>query len=203
MRGRSHWAVAGGLAGALMTLSGCGPESPSTPSSTEAAAGSSAASVATEAPPASKADLPTSNWTYDTQKDEMRGTTSSFATVSSENDLNFGFPYKGGPARLTVRKRPEDGLSVAVQVEGQFLCNAYSGATVAVKFDSGPIQHFTCSEPSDASTGTLFIDGEQRFVSSLKAAKKIIVEAEFFQEGKRQMVFNVAGLQWPPKPPAS
>lgn len=129
----------------------------------------------------------------------MRGTTSYFARVSSENVLRLGFPYDSDNARLTLRRRPSDGLSVMLSAPGQFLCNSWDDDTVAVKFDDGPIQHFTCAEPEDATTGLLFINSEGRFIERLKKAKRLIIEAQMFQAGPQQMTFNVEGLAWPPK----
>jgi len=140
-----------------------------------------------------------SGWSYDTSKDEMRGTTTSYARVDSENTISLGFPYDADNARLTIRKRSEDGTSVMIHAPGQFLCNSYNDDTVAVKFDSGPIQRFSCSEPDDATTGVLFINSEARFVSKLKSSKRVIIEANFFQAGRQQMIFKVGGLDWPQK----
>jgi hypothetical protein len=42
----------------------------------------------------------------------------------------------------------------------------------------------------------LFIDNEARFVAQLKKARRLRVEATFYQEGSRGIEFNVEGLQW-------
>jgi hypothetical protein len=155
------------------------------------------------APEASAPPEPSANWSYRSDRDEMRNTTSHFASVSSENVLSLGFPYDAENARLVLRKRPSDGLSVMLNAPGQFLCRSYDDDTVAVKFDDGPIQRFTCAEPDDASTGTIFINSEARFVEKLKSSKRLIVEAQMYQAGPQQMTFNVEGLEWPPKSPAA
>lgn len=137
-----------------------------------------------------------SKWSYSEDVDQMRGSKTRYASVTSENELSFGFPYKGGRATLTLRRRPEDGLNVILDVKGQFLCSSFRNNTVAVKFDDGPIQRFACLEPSDARTGEIFINSENRFVAKLRKARTVIIEAEFYQEGRRQMQFDVAGLDW-------
>jgi hypothetical protein len=154
------------------------------------------------APPVAKAAqsdapaIPTSGWVYQRSKDEMRGTTSKFAVLKSSNFLIFGFPYKGGAARLALRQRPEDGLNVILTIDGQFLCSQFTNDTVAVKFDDGPIRRFECSRPKEESSGSIFINDEQTFLSRLRKAKKVIIEADFYREGPKQMVFNVGGLDW-------
>jgi len=42
----------------------------------------------------------------------------------------------------------------------------------------------------------LFIHPEPKFIAHAKIAKKMIVEAEFYQEGMQDMEFNTAGLKW-------
>jgi hypothetical protein len=145
---------------------------------------------------------PTSEWRYDTQKDEMRGTTAYYASIDSENQVSVGAPYDDDVARLSVRKRPEDGLNIILRAPGQFLCHSYTEGYVSVKFDGGPIERYTCSEPSDSSSGQLFINSERKFLSKLKTAKRLVIEAEFFQAGRKQMVFNVASLEFPGGEPA-
>jgi hypothetical protein len=76
-----------------------------------------------------------------------------------------------------IRKRPSDGLSVMLRAPGQFLCRSYDDDRIAVKFYDGPIQHFTCSEPDDATSGLLFINSEGLFVEHLKSAKRVIMGA--------------------------
>jgi hypothetical protein len=144
----------------------------------------------------SNATSQTGKWEYSDDKDTMRGTTSRYARLNSENELKFGFPYDGGVARLTIRKRPEDGLNVLLTIKGQFICSSISETTVAIKFDNGRIQHFRCAETTDGSSGTLFIQNEKKFVQQLKKAKQLTIEAEFFREGEKQMLFDVAGLIW-------
>jgi len=150
-----------------------------------------AAPASAPVPPA-----PRTNWSYTSSKDEMRGTTTRFAMISSDNQLNFGFPYSRGAANLTVRQRPEDGLNIIVQVEGQFTCSSFTDDTVSVKFDDGPIRQYDCSTASDGSADTLFIRGAAGFLAKLQKAEKLIIEAEFFQQGRHQMVFSTNGLEW-------
>jgi hypothetical protein len=153
-----------------------------------AAAGGADATMASE---------PASKWDYSESKDEMRGTTSKTASVTSENTVDLQFPYGDVRGQIWIRRRPEDGLNVAFAVEkGQVLCHSYSDDYVSMKFDDGPIQKFRCTGSSDGSTETAFIEDEGRALAGLKRAKRTIVEAEFFQQGRQQFVFDTAGLNW-------
>lgn len=127
----------------------------------------------------------------------MRGTTSRFASIASENEVDLEFPYGEVRGQLWIRRRPEDGLNVAFEVEkGQVLCHSFSNSHVSMKFDDGPIQKFRCTGSSDGSSETAFLEGEQRVLGALKRAKRTIVEAEFYRRGRQQFVFETAGLQW-------
>lgn len=127
----------------------------------------------------------------------MRGTTARRAWVTSENTLDFGFPYgRGNSTNLNVRS--DNGTDVYLKIErGQFLCNGFSDSSyVSVKFDDGPIQRFSCTGASDGSSDVAFISNSARFITALKSADRVIIEAEFFQEGRRQITFDTRGFEW-------
>jgi len=164
------------------------------------------ASVAPDASPANapkgalaSADTaaPQASWTYSRDTDQMRGTVTNYAMLQSTNQLQFDFPYNGGSTgAITLRKKAKS-LDVMLAIEhGQFMCHSFTNGTVAVKFDDGPVQHYACGEPSDGTSNVIFIEGPRHFVTALKRSHRLIVEAEFFQEGNRQLTFKTAGLKW-------
>ena len=149
------------------------------------------------APSADTSDAaPTSAWTYDTSNDALRNVTTYFASLVSDNKVALGFPYGESGATLTLRRKGKS-LDVYINLDnGQFMCNSFSGDTIAVKFDDGKIQHFECEEAADASTNIIFIGNASRFVRELKAASRVQVEAKFFQAGFQQLSFSTTGLNW-------
>src|SRR3546814_14036002 len=63
-----------------------------------------------------------SKWTYNEQMDEMRGTVTKTARLTSSNEVNLQFPYGTVSGYIEVRKRPTDGLNVMFLVDkGQIL----------------------------------------------------------------------------------
>lgn len=170
------------------------PPTDSLPTGTSSSAEASSPNSAAE-----KAAPPTvqSRWRYDETTDEMRGTTAKYASVVSDNELDFEFPYgRGNSTTLTVRK--DGGTDVFLAIEkGQFLCNGFTDDSyVSVKFDDGPIQRYNCTGASDGSSDVAFIRNSARFITALKSADKVVVEAEFFQSGRRQIIFSTSGLDW-------
>lgn len=138
-----------------------------------------------------------SKWAYSEDKDSMRGTTTRYGSIDSENQVDLQFPYGTVRGTLTIRQRAEDGLQVLFSVEkGQVLCNSFTNTTVSMKFDDGPIQSFRCTGAADGSTETAFLQSPQRVLAALKKAKRAIVEAQFFQQGRQQFTFETAGLTW-------
>ena len=136
------------------------------------------------------------SWSYSEDTDSMRGTTTKYARVDSDDEQSFSFPYHGGKAELTIRKNQKSGADAYIEISGQFLCNDYNAQTIAVKFDDRPIQHFECAQPADGRTGTLFLRNASKFIMSLKHAKKLTIEAQFYQEGHHQMNWTVGNLSW-------
>lgn len=146
-------------------------------------------------PPA--ADQPASEWSYSTEKDEMRGTESRFAQLDAANTIKLDFPYGEQRGNILVRHSAKFGFDIMVGVpSGQIMCNSFSGSHVNVKFDDGPIQRFGCTDASDGSSNMVFIQGAKGFLRKLKKSKRAVIEAEFFQNGMQQMKFNTENLKW-------
>ena len=152
--------------------------------------------TAPSTPDATKSPEVVSKWEYSEDKDQMRGTTTKFAVLTSENTVNLDFPYGSHTGDLQFRRRPEDGLNILLHVQGQFLCNSYNDGHVSVKFDDKPIQKFSCAEPGDASTGWLFISPASKFLAETRKSKTLVIEAPYFQNGNQQLTFSVAGLKF-------
>lgn len=185
-------------------LAACGNGEASNNAAAEAAAAAAAAAAADAAAvsgslPASPVEppKPVYAWTYNDRTDQMRGTTESFAQLSSSDVVRTNWPYDQSPMRMTIRRRAEDGVNVMLHINGQFLCNSYSGGTqITVKFDDGPLEKFRCVEGASGPNDTIFIEPESRFISRIKASKVMMVEAPVYEIGRAQVSFPVAGLEW-------
>lgn len=146
---------------------------------------------------AKKAQELESEWSYSTEKDEMRGVESRFAQLEAVNAIHLDFPYGEQRGQLLVRQSAKHGFDILVGVpSGQILCNSFQDTFINVKFDDGPIQRYGCSDASDGTNNMVFIQGSKNFLGKLKKSKKLIVEMEFYQNGVQQMTFNIANLKW-------
>jgi hypothetical protein len=168
---------------------------PSNSTKTASAASPSAATSATSNSRSSTAAP--SNWQYRQQEDKMRDQITRYASLESDNQLSFDFPYNGGSTgRLTLRISPKYGKDVMLRIDkGQFTCS-FEGCVVHVKFGNRPIESYSAGEPDDGTSNVLFIHNYAGFVKQLRQAKTLTIEAQFYQEGWRQLEFSSAGLNW-------
>lgn len=149
-----------------------------------------------EAPPAPIA--PASDWKVTERTDAMTDQTIKTACATSSNRVYLDSPYGPRGARLCVRQHPEFGRDVYLSLDGsgQILCRSYDGCTVPVRFDDGEVQAFSANGPSDNSTETVFFVNEGRFITSAKAASRVRVQLEFYQNGSQTFDFPAKGLEW-------
>ena len=142
---------------------------------------------------------PASDWSVSTEQDEMRGKSIHYASVDSENEAYFDFPYNGGSKlTMTVRRHPKYGDDVVFQIsKGQFVCRIDS-CSGTINYGRGA-ERISLTEPADYDSETLFAASGANVIQKLKSADKVIVELPFFQEGNHQFTFKTHGLKWPPK----
>ena len=140
---------------------------------------------------------PPSAWQYSTSEDAMRGTTTYFAVATASNTLHFNFPYAGGSTAQIGVVRSGDELRAGITIsKGQFTCFGGNGDAVSMKFDSGSVLNFPCFRSADGNSQVIGIGDADGFFQRLRKAKKLVVEAQFFQAGYQQMTFNVEGFEW-------
>jgi len=148
----------------------------------------------TETKPATSS---TGAWTYSTDTDKMTSKQRYFAAVEATNKLQFQAPYEGGSTgTVTVRTQDAKNEVILTIDKGQFVCNMSDGCAINIRFDSDPAIKFTGSEPSDGSSTTLFIEEAAKFITQAKKAKKMIVQAEFYESGMQNMEFTIDGFKW-------
>lgn len=123
----------------------------------------------------------------------MTGRSVRSATVESSNTIRFDFPYAGEQrATLAVRMHPRYGHDVILSIDsGQFMCGGYYGCDITARFDGGEPETFGALEPTDDRSTAIFVHADKpEFMRKLLTAKKLLIEAEFFQEGTRVLEFN-------------
>lgn len=138
-----------------------------------------------------------SDWVYNESVDEMTDKTCYYASIISENSVDFDFPYNGGSTlKLTLRDSPQFGKDAYIYIsQGQFN-PSYNNEKIKIRFDNNDPYTMKCGTPADFSTDLLFILDYKKLVKELKKAKTMKISASFFSEGTRTFTFNVDGLEW-------
>jgi hypothetical protein len=151
---------------------------------------------ATVAPKPAAVSKPESQWVESDYSDGM-GRKRFIASLPSTNTMDFGFPYGGDQhARLTVRASASEIHDIIFGIErGQFSCSI-SDCYIQARFDNGAIRRYSVSDPDDHKTTVKFISDYRGFLSALRKAKTVRIEASFYQEGNRTFEFNTAGFDW-------
>ena len=162
------------------------------------AANSAAAPLAAQPSPSASAAKPQigSQWDYHQDKDKMGKGTAYFASVLSNNTVNFGFPYSGPQhGTLTLRTHPRYGKDVILSIErGQFLCTSFEDCTVLIRFDDDAASRYYAIGAADNSTETIFIRGYSRLLSHMEKSKRVRISANVYQEGAPVFEFDVSGF---------
>lgn len=130
----------------------------------------------------------TTNWKYTTHKDEFEETALTIASTKSVGTINLDFPYDGPQKpELIVRSDGE----VLLLLRGQFMSEDYDNKSVRIKFDAEEPYHVFYSEPSDNSSGVIFL---KNVYEKIFTAKKVMIKALVYGNGHQTMTFNVSGL---------
>jgi len=136
------------------------------------------------------------NWRYRIQEDKMTSDTTYIAYVEANEKLNFDFPYNGGSTvTLTIRKKGNETDVILRVSKGQFIPTV-TGGLVRVRFGKDKARKYPTSMSSDYSSDVIFINNEREFVNNLKSHETVIIETEFYQEGLKQVEFDIDGMRW-------
>lgn len=138
-----------------------------------------------------------SKWIYETNETKM-GETQKFAQIKSDDILDFDFPYQGGSESTLTVRRQKGQTDIYYQVsKGQIVSvSPVDGGTIRVKFDNEKPMTIGVNGASDYSSDIIFLDSTSKLISKLKSSKKMVIEVEFYNEGNRQIEFDVQGFEW-------
>lgn len=141
---------------------------------------------------------PFPRWDYRNKQDAMTDQATAWARVSSEETVEFGFPYEGKQsATLVVRHGPGRSSDVFMYLQkGQIECNGYSdyGCPLRVRFDSGAPELVNGAPPDDHDSAYVFLPSPDRMIQRIAEAKTLRIEVTVFQQGTHVFTFDVDKL---------
>ncbi|MDD3688230.1 MAG: hypothetical protein PHE56_15895 [Bacteroidales bacterium] len=144
-----------------------------------------------------KQTKPVENWTYSEPEDKMTGEKTFYAECNSTNKIEFEFPYEGGSTFKLVVRNLNDGNEVILSVsKGQFMPSFIDEEYCRIKFDDGETLDYYYVSAASGSADLIFLQEADKLIAALKSAKKVKIEAPFFQAGRKIIEFDVEGLEW-------
>lgn len=135
-------------------------------------------------------------WVYNTRDDKLSWKSIYTASIVANEKLYFEFPYAGWQdATLILRHNGPDNNDVILTIsKWQFIWSYNS--SLNVRFDEWKVETIWFNEPSDSSSDAIFIKWEAAFIAKLKKAKKVAIEATFYNNWNHTMVFNVEWVKF-------
>lgn len=140
-------------------------------------------------------ELPGSAWTVSVIKDMIHGDRMLYKNVSlNMHDLNGNF------TEMIMYVREKKGkqfdrvdYEVFFKVDsGKFFCldvNCFVNTRLG-----DFVNRYSYNNSSSGSFDTIFINSRGHFMEMMLASDEIVIEPNFFQEGKRQFIFNVSNF---------
>ncbi|TSH74884.1 hypothetical protein E2K73_07685 [Acinetobacter sp. RF15A] len=168
----------------LVGLAGCGKQKDSTKNI-----------VDTDSTPT---QIEQNTWQVVVHTDEMRGSTSKWLALRSENTANLDFPYDGeNYLTLDILGLKTNDVRIFFTIDkGQYDCKSY-GCYGAIKFGNSAVQNVDFKEyDASGNDGTILIfkGNTEAFLNNIRKVKEITVELPFYRSGSRQFKFKTIGF---------
>lgn len=150
----------------------------------------------TQSPPEEQPEEKKEVWQYEERKDEMSNEISYFAYVESTNKIEFEFPYQGGSTfTLAIRNIKGANDAILVVSKGHFMHNLMGNEYLRVKFDAEETFNLPFASSNDGKANRIFLE-TNLLLDKLKKSKKLMIEAPFFNAGRKIIKFDIEGLKW-------
>lgn len=137
-------------------------------------------------------------WVAFEEVDEMSNEVRYFKKTESLNELEFDFPYQGGSSfTLMVRGKENQKPEIILLTDnGQFMSSFGGSEHLRLKFDDGEAFTVTYNSSANGNANVIFLNSESKILKMLPTAKKLKIEAPFFESGCQIIDFDVEGFTW-------
>lgn len=135
-------------------------------------------------------------WKYSQSEDKMTGDKRYFAECKSTNTIDLGSPWHDVTATIVIRNMDNKNVAILQLSNGNFMSNFMGDKNLRVKFDDEDPVLYGYSNAADGDLGIIFISNPSQVITKIKGSKKLMVEATFFDVGKKIMEFDIEGLKW-------
>lgn len=134
-------------------------------------------------------------WVYYSNQDKLTDKQEYFARIGSKDEYfpEYGQMPRRGELLLQTLANGKKGLFLTF-TGSIFDCSAIYGCKLKVRFDDAPVITYSARVPSDHSSDYLSIADYSGFVGRIMKAKRVRIEANFYQAGSRVFEFDVQGF---------
>jgi hypothetical protein len=139
-------------------------------------------------------EQPSETWRYYNTVDEMREDSTFWASITSNEIKDFGFPYRNVSQNISIYREKNSGSKVMITLsEGQYQC--YNGCIMSVKFDSGSVEDYYITA-TEAGKDVLWVPSPNKFIKKLKKSSYVKISTHIYDEGYPVFTFNTKDLRW-------
>ena len=140
---------------------------------------------------------PIEHWEYSHDNYKMSNKTTHYAQCKSIESFHLKSPYEGDTYLHILVRNKGNGNEVVLETDrGQILTSFGGERSMRVKFDDETPWYANYTGSNDGNSQLAWIVYSQNFLAKLKKAKKVIIEPTFFDDGTRQIEFDISGLKW-------
>ncbi len=140
-----------------------------------------------------KLDNKKPQWIYTSKVDPMNDTTSYLSDLSSNNSESLGHDWRDSTRMNIYLSASGQSRSVGLAVQqGLFSCTSYRDCTINIRFDNAKPVAFRARASDDSQL--IFLNDYHGFIARMMKAKKMLIEASFYQEGNHVFEFDVQGF---------
>jgi len=118
------------------------------------------------------------------------------ATLTSDNTVQFGYPYSGGSAvTLTIRQTNGNTYAYLEAANGTFT-RSYQNGSARIQFDGKPPVAYALSAAANGRANIVFFDAGEKLIAQLKRTRTMVVRLQFAGQPVREVRFTPAGFRW-------
>ena len=214
---RAFFRLAGPVA--ILVLAGCSPGQTGQLSSSDAKARAAASAEAlaaasdaeaaandairavreAESPGSITTSTSTPSWSISESHDRMTDRVQQEACLNSVDKVNLPDPYGARALQLcfwTTGAAAPSHAQLHIVGSGQYAA-CLEDCAIRLRLDGGKPQLWSAAEPSDSSTGVYILSRPGDLFRRVSSAKRVMLEASFFEAGRQAVEFHVPGAGVP------
>ncbi|RYC68212.1 hypothetical protein [Spirosoma sordidisoli] len=118
------------------------------------------------------------------------------ATLTSDNTVQFGYPYSGGSAvTMTIRQTNGSTYAYLEAANGTFT-RSYQNGSARIQFDGKPPVSYALSAAANGRANIVFFDAGEKLIAQLKRTRTMVVRLQFAGQPVREVRFTPVGFRW-------